>query len=519
MFESLTEKFEGVFQRLRGQKSLTEDNIKDALREVRMALLEADVNYLVVKEFIASIREQAIGEDVIKGVNPAQMLISIVHKELVAMMTGGADPQDAAGFALQPNKQNLILMLGLQGAGKTTFCGKLALFLRDKKKASPLLVACDVYRPAAIEQLKQVGAALKIPVFERGTEMPPAQIVAEARRHAEASGCNVLIIDTAGRLHIDEVRMEELEAIRSSHKPDYTFLVADAMTGQDAVNSAKAFHERVGIDGVCLTKMDGDARGGAALSIRAVTGKPVVFAGVGEKSTDLEPFHPERVAQRILGMGDVVSLVEKAQEAINDQEAEELTNKIGKGEFNYNDFIKQMKAIKRMGSLKGLLGMLPGVGSMMRDVDNDVLTRELRRVEAMILSMTEAERKNPELVKKEGKRRDRIAKGSGHTLKQVNELVKQFEQMRGMMQAMTGGGMMERAKAAMGGGAAGAMPDPAEILGGAGPGGPSGGGRMPALPPGALPKRMQKQYAAMEKQQNTRGSNFTAPRKKRKKRK
>jgi signal recognition particle subunit SRP54 len=519
MFESLTEKFEGVFRRLRGQKTLTEDNIKEALREVRMALLEADVNYLVVKEFINSIRNRAVGEEVVKGVNPAQMLISIVHKELVAMMTGGADPQDAAGFALKPDTQNLILMLGLQGAGKTTFCGKLALHLRDKKKAKPLLVACDVYRPAAVEQLKQVGAALNIPVFDRGTDVAPVQIVAEARKHATQIGCDVLIVDTAGRLHIDEVRMEELEAIRDAHKPDYTFLVADAMTGQDAVNSAKAFHERVGIDGVCLTKLDGDARGGAALSIRAVTGKPVVFAGVGEKSTDLEPFHPDRVAQRILGMGDVVSLVEKAQEAINEKEAEELTNKLGKGEFNYNDFIKQMKTIKRMGSLKGLLGMLPGVGSLMREVDNDVLTKELKRVEAMILSMTDEERTNPELVKKEGKRRERVAKGSGHTLKQVNELVKQFEQMRGMMQAMASGGLMERAKAAMGGGGAESMPDPSAILSGAGAGMPTGGGKMPALPPGMLPKRLQKQYAAMEKQQNQRGSNYTAPRKKRKKRK
>jgi signal recognition particle subunit SRP54 len=523
MFESLTEKFEGLFRRLRGQKTLSDDNMKEALREVRMALLEADVNYVVVKEFVARIREEAIGQDVIKGVNPAQMLISIVHKELVAMMTGGADPKDSPSFELKSGHRNLILMLGLQGAGKTTFCGKLALYLRDKKGRKPLLVACDVYRPAAVEQLKQVGANLKIPVFEMGTDVAPVAIVSKAKQKADELGCDVLIVDTAGRLHIDEVRMEELEAIRDAHQPDYTFLVADAMTGQDAVNSARAFHERVGIDGVCLTKLDGDARGGAALSIRAVTGRPVVFAGVGEKSTDLEPFYPERVAQRILGMGDVVSLVEKAQAAIDEKEAEELTNKIGKGEFNYNDFIKQMKAIKRMGSLKGLLGMLPGVGSLMKEMDNDVLTRELKRVEAMILSMTEEERANPEMVKKEGRRRDRIAKGSGHTLKQVNELVKQFEQMRGMMQAMTGGGMMERARAAMGAGGAGAMPDPSAILGGGGMPGmgrPGSGAPMPALPPGALPKRLQKQYAAMEKQQRAASnSNYTAPRKKRKKRK
>ncbi len=510
MFESLGEKFEGVFRKIRGQKQLTDDNIKEAIREVRMALLEADVNYLIVKDFVQQVREDAIGQEIVKGVNPAQQLFSIVQKGLVRMMTG--DPETDRAFEFRTGDENLILMLGLQGAGKTTFCGKLAHHLAEKN-AKPLLVACDVYRPAAIEQLKQVGASLGFPVFEMGTETPPVEIVKKAREYAKENGRDAVIVDTAGRLHIDEVKMDELVSLRDKHKPDYTFLVADSMTGQDAVNSARAFNEQVGIDGVCLTKMDGDARGGAALSIKAVTGRPIVFAGVGEKPGDLEPFHPDRVAQRILGMGDVMSLVEKAEKAMDEDEAANMQEKLASGSFNYNDFIKQMKMINRMGSLKGLMGMLPGLGGLMRSVDNDVLTKEFKRVEAMILSMTRQERENPELVKGEGKRRDRIAKGSGHTLKQVNELVKQFEQMRGMMQQFAGEGMMGGLKNAMGG--TKNMPDPSEILA-------SGG--TPELPPGmdpsmmpGVPKKYAKQMKKME--QKKRGSSYTPPKKKKKKKK
>jgi len=507
MFESLGEKFENVFRKLRGQKQLTDDNIREAMGEVRMALLEADVNYLIVKDFVAKVREEAVGQEIVKGVDPAQQLFSIVHKGLVRTMTGEEPDRE---FVIQPGKENVILMLGLQGAGKTTFCGKLAFHL-EQKGAKPLLVACDIYRPAAIEQLKQVGGSLGIPVFEMGTGHSPTEIVRKAREFAKTKGRDTVVVDTAGRLHIDEVKMDELVALRDDARPDYTFLVADAMTGQDAVNSAKAFNDQVGIDGVCLTKLDGDARGGAALSIKAVTGKPIVFVGVGEKAGDLERFHPDRAAQRILGMGDVVSLVEKAQEAIDENEALGMQEKLAQGKFTYNDFIKQMKMINRMGSLKGLLGMLPGVGSMMKDIDNDMLTREFKRVEAMILSMTKQERENPELVKEQGKRRDRIAKGSGHSLKQVNELVKQFEQMRAMMQQLSGGGMFGGMKAAMAGGA---KPDPGAILGGGGP---------PQMPPGmdpssipGVPKRYAKAMKRMEGEK--RGSSYTAPKKKKKKR-
>ncbi|MBX3729042.1 MAG: signal recognition particle protein [Candidatus Sumerlaeia bacterium] len=481
MFQSLGDKFESVFRKLRGQKTLTEDNIQEAMREVRMALLEADVNYLIVKDFVAAVRERAVGQEIVKGVNPAQQLFYIVHQELVRMI-GGESEADRP-FAVEPGKTSIIMMLGLQGAGKTTFCGKLARWL-EKTGCKPMLVACDIYRPAAIEQLKQVGAGLAVPVFEMGTETEPATIVERAREQARKSGRDVLIVDTAGRLHIDEVKMDELRAIRDRLHPDYTFLVADAMTGQDAVNSARTFNDQVGIDGVCLTKLDGDARGGAALSIKAVTGKPVVFAGVGEKPDDLEKFHADRVAQRILGMGDVTSLVEKAQEAIDETEAASLRDKLGTGKFNYNDFIKQMKTINRMGSLKGLLGMIPGVGNMLRDVDNDMLSREFGRVQAMILSMTRQERENPELVRQDGRRRDRIARGSGHTLKQVNDLVRQFEQMRGMMQQLAGGGL----GAAFKGGA----PDGEESMD---PAAMPGMGEMPA--PGS---REYKEYRRQMKQ-------------------
>jgi signal recognition particle subunit SRP54 len=368
-------------------------------------------------------------------------------------------------------------------------------------------VACDIYRPAAVEQLKTVGHALGVPVYSREPGTAVNEIVRGAVAQAKQSGRDVIIVDTAGRLHIDEVKMDELIAVRDEFKPDYTFLVADAMTGQDAVNSAKAFNEQVGIDGVCLTKMDGDARGGAALSIKAVTGKPIVFIGTGEKSDNLEQFHPDRVASRILGMGDVVSLVEKAQEVIEEKDVLDMQEKLASGAFSYDDFVKQMRTIKRMGSLKGLLGMIPGVGQMMKDIDSEVLDKELKRVETIIQSMTKEERANGDLVSKEGRRRERIAKGSGHNLKQVNDLVRQFDQMKGVMQQMTGGG---------GGGMFGGL---GGLFGGGGgprPQMPPMGGRMPpgmagmpgmppgmpGMPPGMpMSKRMERIQKEMMRQQ------------------
>jgi signal recognition particle subunit SRP54 len=500
MFDALGDKFEAIFKKLRGQDKLTESNMKEALREVRLALLEADVNYKVVKDFTSAVQDKALGQEVLKGVNPAQQLIKIVHDELVAMMQGGPEAKDLP-FIVQPGKRNIIMMLGLQGAGKTTFCGKLAKLL-EKKGCRPLLVACDIYRPAAIEQLKTVGKSLSIPVFAGEIEGGVIPIVDGAVRQAEQSGRDVLIIDTAGRLHIDEVKMDELVALRDRFKPDYTFLVADAMTGQDAVNSASTFNEQVGIDGVCLTKMDGDSRGGAALSIKAVTGKPIVFVGVGEKSDDLEPFHPDRVAKRILGMGDVVSLVEKAQEAIDEKDAMAMQEKLMTGQFSWDDFLKNLRMMRKMGSFKGLLSMIPGMGQMLKNIDGDVLERELSRVEVMIQSMTPAERRNGELLSKEGRRRERVAKGCGQTLKQVTDMVRQFDQMRAMMAQMGaasggGGGML---------GGLGGMMNP---FGGGFPGMPGLGGgganpRGPAFPPMGMPPPgvpMTKKMLRLQKEQ------------------
>ncbi|MGF1573194.1 MAG: signal recognition particle protein [Sumerlaeia bacterium] len=482
MFDGLSEKFENLFGKLRRQQTLTEDNIKEALREVRMALLEADVNYIIVKDFVAGIREQAVGENIVKGVNPADQFFAIVQKGLEKMMTG--DESVDKKFDVKPGQNQEILMLGLQGAGKTTFCGKLAKHLR-KFDVKPLLVACDIYRPAAIEQLKQVGKSQNIPVFEMGTDHTPVEIILKARERAKELGCDCLIIDTAGRLAIDEVKMDELRAIRETIKPDYTFLVADAMTGQDAVNSAQKFHEEVGIDGVCLTKLDGDARGGAALSIKAVTSRPVVFVGVGEKADDLEPFYADRAAQRILGMGDVKSLIDKAEEAMRGEDADKLKDKLAKGQFNYNDFVKQMGMINKMGSIKGLMSMIPGVGGMLRglDMDDDVMKKEMRRVESMISSMTKEERLNPDLVRDQIRRRYRVAAGSGHKPQQVSALISQFEQMRGMMQSMAGNtgmfGKMKNMAASQQ-----AMPKPDDILSGKGaapmmPGGMPADGKLP----------------------------------------
>jgi signal recognition particle subunit SRP54 len=442
MFDTLSEKFENVFKSLRGEARLTEENIRDAMREVRVALLDADVNYKVVKDFTKAVTEKAVGTETLRSVRPSQQVIKIVNDELIEMM-GGAP----AEFALQRGQMQVIMLLGLQGAGKTTFAGKLALYCK-KQGYNPLLVACDIYRPAAIRQLEVVGAGVDVPVFQLGTDVPAPEIAARGIEEAKRQGRDLVIVDTAGRLHIDEVKMDELTALKEAVKPKYAFLVADAMTGQDAVNSATAFHESVGIDGVCLTKIDGDARGGAALSIRAVTGKPIYFVGTGEKSDDLEPFYPDRIASRILGMGDVVSLVEKAQESFDEQEAMALQKKMKREEFSLQDFLEQMQKVKKMGSLGSLMKMIPGMGSLTRgmEIDDDAF----KPMEAMIHSMTPAERDNVELI--DASRRKRIARGSGASVADVNGLLEQFKQTRKMMSQVLKMGPRQAAAMARGGG-------------------------------------------------------------------
>lgn len=452
MFDSLSEKFDLVFRKLRGEAKLSEANIRDAMREVRMALLDADVNFKVVKDFTQAVTEKAVGQETLASLRPSQQIIKIVHDELVQMLGG-----DKAEFKLEKDKLNIVLLLGLQGSGKTTFSGKLSRYCM-KEGFKPFLIACDVYRPAAIQQLHVVGRNVGVPVFDMGTETPVSEIAAKGIEEAKAKGCDLVIVDTAGRLHIDEVKMEELVGLKASVNPNYTFLVADAMTGQDAVTSASHFHEGVGIDGVCLTKIDGDARGGAALSIRAVTQKPIFFIGTGEKSDDLDPFHPDRIASRILGMGDVVTLVEKAQEAINKEEAEAMQEKLRKSQFTLQDFLDQMQKIKKMGPLTGLLKLIPGMGNMMKDhaVDDNAL----KPMEAMIYSMTKDERDHPEII--DGSRRRRISKGSGRTPQEVNALLKEFEQMRMMMTQMMQMGKMIPS-----------MPKPSPSAAGGGAGQPS----------------------------------------------
>lgn len=439
MFESLSERLEGAFKNLRGQGQITESNIKDVMRDVRVALLEADVNYKVVKDFVAKVQEKAVGQQVLLSVTPGQQMVKIVHDELLEILGGDNPP-----FALVPGKLNVILMLGLQGSGKTTFCGKMAKrFAKDGWK--PLLVACDIYRPAAIHQLHVVGDQVNVPVFSQGSDLPAPTIAMNGFKQAQEQGNNLLIIDTAGRLHIDEVKMDELQSIRDTVKPTFTFLVADAMTGQDAVTSASTFNEKVGIDGVCLTKMDGDARGGAALSIKTITGKPVKFVGVGEKLEDLQEFFPDRMASRILGMGDIISLVEKAQEHFDEKQALELQKKMRKASFTLQDFLDQMQQVRRMGPLKDLIGMLPGVGSALKDID--IPEKDIKRIESIILSMTNEERNNPDLLN--GARKARIAKGSGTTAQEVNALIEQFNTARKMMQGVVK--MQDRMKGSMDG--------------------------------------------------------------------
>src|SRR5512134_2427247 len=434
MFENLTEKFEGVVKALRGQGRISEGNIQGALREVRLALLEADVNYNVVTDFTAAIKEKAMGEEVLSSLSADQHFIKIVHGELANMMGGQAQELDLARRPPVP-----IMLVGLQGSGKTTSCGKLGLFLR-KKKRSPFLVPADVYRPAAIEQLKVLGAQLEMPVYDSDPGTDPVEICREAVRYAERNGYDTVLLDTAGRLHIDDELMEELRRIKEAVDPADILLVADAMTGQDAVNVAKAFHQKLSLTGVVLTKMDGDARGGAALSIRAVTGAPIKFVGVGEKLDALEPFFPDRMASRILGMGDILTLVEKAQETIDEKQAQELSRKLRRAEFTLDDFKEQLVGLRKMGSLEEILGMIPGLGAKAKELKGMAPDEtELKRVVAIIDSMTAQERRNARILN--GSRRKRIAAGSGTTVQDVNRLVKNFQQAEAMIQRMAKGGM------------------------------------------------------------------------------
>lgn len=429
-FESLSEKLQNVFKNLRSKGRLTEADVKAALKEVKMALLEADVNFRVVKQFISTVSDRAIGQDVMTSLTPGQMVIKIVNEEMVSLM--GSETKE---ISLKPsNEVTVILMAGLQGAGKTTTTAKIAGKLKQKGR-KPLLAACDVYRPAAIKQLQINGEKQGVPVFAMGEKNNPVDIAKASVEHAKQNGFNVVILDTAGRLHVDEDMMEELKSIKGNVDVSETILVVDAMTGQDAVNVAKTFNDTVGIDGVILTKLDGDTRGGAALSIRAVTGKPILYVGMGEKLSDLEQFYPDRMASRILGMGDVLSLIEKAEANIDKEEAANLSRKIKKAEFGYDDFLKSMAQIKKMGSLTDILNMIPGVNQ--KALGNaEIDESQTKRIEAIILSMTPEERANPDLMNPS--RKARIARGAGVDMAEVNKLVKQFEQMRKMMKQFSG---------------------------------------------------------------------------------
>ncbi|WP_104805630.1 signal recognition particle protein [Blautia marasmi] len=430
-FESLTDKLQNVFKNLRKKGRLTEADVKAALKEVKMALLEADVSFKVVKQFMKSVQERAVGADVMSGLNPGQMVIKIVNEELVNLMGS-----ETAELALKPGGEiTVIMMAGLQGAGKTTTTAKLAGKLKSKGR-KPLLAACDVYRPAAITQLQVNGEKQGVEVFSMGDKQNPVDIAKAAYEHAKKEKFNVLILDTAGRLHIDEDMMKELANIKEAIEVDQTVLVVDAMTGQDAVNVAETFGEKVGIDGVILTKLDGDARGGAALSIKAITGKPILFVGMGEKLSDLEQFYPDRMASRILGMGDVMSLIEKAQANLDEEKAKEMEQKFRKNSFGFDDYLESMNQMKNMGGLSSVLNMIPGMGSQMKDIDSMVDEKDMARKEAMILSMTPRERSHPEILNPS--RKARIAKGAGVDMAEVNRLVKQFEQAKKMMKQMPG---------------------------------------------------------------------------------
>lgn len=432
-FESLTDKLQNVFKNLKSKGRLTEADVKAALKEVKMALLEADVNFKVVKQFVKSVEERAVGTDVLNGLNPGQMVIKIVNEEMVSLM--GSETTE---IAMQPGKAiTVIMMCGLQGAGKTTTTAKIAGKLKLKGKKS-LLVACDVYRPAAIKQLQINGEKQQVEVFSMGENHKPVNIAKAAMEHAQKNGHNVVILDTAGRLHIDEEMMTELQEIKENVTVHQTLLVVDAMTGQDAVNVAKDFDEKVGIDGVILSKMDGDSRGGAALSIKAVTGKPILYIGMGEKLSDLEQFYPDRMASRILGMGDVLTLIEKAQQNLDiDEEKErQMAARMKKGKFDFEDYLESMKQMRNMGGLSSILGMIPGMGKQMADIESAVDEKQLARMEAIVLSMTPAERQNPKLLNPS--RKHRIAVGAGVDIALVNRFIKQFEQSQKMMKQIPG---------------------------------------------------------------------------------
>lgn len=431
MFDNLTERLESSFKLLKGQGRISEVNVAETLKDVRRALLDADVNYKIAKEFTADVKEKALGANVLKAVNPGQMMVKIVHDELAQLMGGAAVDINLTG------KPSVILMAGLQGSGKTTFSGKLANYLKTKKGKNPLLVACDVYRPAAIDQLKVVGGQINVPVYSVDDSKDPVKIAKDAIKEAKSNGNDVVIVDTAGRLAVDEQMMNEITAIKKAIDPHEILFVVDSMTGQDAVNTAKEFNDRLDFHGVILTKLDGDTRGGAALSIRKVVDKPIKFVGTGEKLDALDVFHPSRMADRILGMGDVVSLVERAQEQFDAEEARRLNKKLAKNQFDFDDFLGQIQQIKKMGNIKELASMIPGVGKALKklDIDDDAF----KGIEAIIMSMTPQERKQPVIIN--GSRRKRIANGSGTNIQEVNRLIKQFDETRKMMKMMSSGKM------------------------------------------------------------------------------
>lgn len=441
MFENLTDRLEGAFKTLKGQGRITEINIATTVKEIRRALVEADVNYKIAKEFTDTVREKVLGAEVLKAVSPGQLMVKIVQDELTSLMGGTKADISIKG------SPGIVLVSGLQGSGKTTFCAKLALYIKTKMGRNPLLAACDIYRPAAIDQLKVLGESIGVPVFAEPENKDAVDIARKAISYAKNNSFNVVIIDTAGRLAIDEEMMDEIAHIKSAVHPSETLFVVDSMTGQDAVNTAKAFNDRLDFDGVVLTKLDGDTRGGAALSIKYVVEKPIKFVSQGEKTDTLDVFYPDRMARRILGMGDIVTLVEKAQEQYDEKKAAELQRKLRKNQFDFEDFLSQLRQIKKMGNMKELLGMIPGVGKQIKNLDID--EKQFGRLEAMIQSMTPAERHNPDLLN--GSRRQRIAAGSGTNITEVNQFIKQFEEMRKMIKTMNKLGGGSRAAKALGG--------------------------------------------------------------------
>jgi len=445
MFDNLTDKFERAFKVLKGQGQITEINVAETLKEVRRALLDADVNFKTAKDFTVRVKDKAMGANVLNAISPSQLMVKICHEELVELMGGNESEIQVQG------NPGIVLMSGLQGSGKTTFSGKLANYLKTKKNKKPLLVACDVYRPAAIDQLHVLGEQLGIEVFSNKEEKDPVKIAMEAVNFAKSKGFNVVIVDTAGRLAVDEAMMDEIERVKKALNPTETLFVVDSMTGQDAVNTAKAFNDRINFDGVVLTKLDGDTRGGAALSIKTIVDKPIKFVGTGEKMDALDVFYPKRMADRILGMGDVVSLVERAQEQFNEEEARKLQKRIQKDQFDFNDFLGQIQQIKKMGNVKDLMGMIPGMGKAVKDVD--IQDDAFKHIEAIIYSMTPKERANPSLMNTQ--RKTRIANGSGTNIQEVNKLLKQFEDTKKMMKMMSNPknmmGMMKQMKGMRGG--------------------------------------------------------------------